>query len=93
MKYCNRCGTKTIIKYGDEGYFDEKTGKRKLKKINFCPNTNEGDTYCHEHQMQVEDYFCPIKIKEGFHEYSHGFFGFLNPHCSGCGKDNSYMGG
>lgn len=87
-KYCSECGTQTIKKIVDGGYFDKYTGKRKTEKIDFCPNV-----HCFNHRTQLEDYFCPIKINTGEHEYSHGLFGFLNPHCSGCGMDNSYMGG
>lgn len=85
-KYCYRCGRVMIKKTFNSHGYNERTGKRNRKTIYFCTNT-----YCYEHQRGLEK-MCPIYNDDGFHQYSHGFFGFFNPHCSGCGTDNSYMG-
>lgn len=83
-RYCYKCGTETIVKIVDGEFFNKETGKRKTKKIDFCPNEK-----CFNHKNQMEDFFCPIMIKTGFHEYCHGLFGFLNPKCRGCGINNN----
>lgn len=79
-EYCYKCGEKMVLKTVETYGYDSKTGKRRTQEIQFCPAEK-----CLIHIQQLENYFCPVQIKTGYHDEGKGFFSFLKNSCSGCG--------